>query len=132
MTIYVPSNPRTSAPRAQSRAVTVTLSFGSLPTRPLPPAISPHLGTHSSWEQPGMLPEPLTSREQDVLALLAVARTNREIAEHLHISLRTVECHLGSIYGKLGVRGRLEAMLWAVHADIRLAHSRPSIAARAA
>lgn len=59
--------------------------------------------------------EPLTPREVEVLGLLAGAASNREIAEHLDISSRTVETHLANIYGKLGVRGRTEAMLWAIH-----------------
>jgi DNA-binding NarL/FixJ family response regulator len=58
--------------------------------------------------------EPLTSRELEVLRLLAGAASNREIAETLTISPRTVETHLANIYGKLGVRGRTEAMLWAI------------------
>jgi DNA-binding NarL/FixJ family response regulator len=59
--------------------------------------------------------EPLTPREIEVLKLLAGAATNREIADHLAISTRTVETHLANVYGKLTVRGRTEAMLWAIH-----------------
>jgi DNA-binding NarL/FixJ family response regulator len=62
--------------------------------------------------------EPLTSRELDVLQLLAGAASNREIAERLAISPRTVETHLANIYGKLGVRGRTEAMLWAIRENV--------------
>ena len=58
--------------------------------------------------------EPLTARELEVLGLLANAASNREIADLLVISPRTVESHLANIYGKLGVRGRPEAILWAV------------------
>ncbi|MBV9280543.1 MAG: helix-turn-helix transcriptional regulator, partial [Chloroflexi bacterium] len=61
-----------------------------------------------------VLVEPLTAREAEVLGLLAGAASNREIAERLVISPRTVETHLANIYGKLGVRGRTEAMLWAI------------------
>lgn len=64
------------------------------------------------------LVEPLTSREIDVLKLLAGAATNREIARSLRISPRTAETHLANIYGKLGVRGRTEAMLWAIREGI--------------
>lgn len=64
------------------------------------------------------LVEPLTSREIEVLKLLAGAATNREIADRLVISPRTVETHLANIYGKLGVRGRTEAMLWAVREGV--------------
>jgi DNA-binding NarL/FixJ family response regulator len=69
-----------------------------------------------------VLPEPLTAREHEVLALLTQAKTNREIAEELVISLRTVECHLSTIYGKLGIRGRAEAMLWALQAGSSQGH----------
>jgi DNA-binding NarL/FixJ family response regulator len=62
--------------------------------------------------------EPLTSRELEVLRLLAGAASNREIAERLNISPRTVETHLANIYGKLGVRGRTEAMLWAIRENV--------------
>ncbi|GAC1443367.1 MAG: response regulator transcription factor [Chloroflexota bacterium] len=66
--------------------------------------------------------EPLTAREIDVLRLLAGAASNREIADSLMISTRTVETHLANIYGKLAVRGRTEAMLWAIHEDILVDH----------
>lgn len=62
--------------------------------------------------------EPLTNREIEVLKLLAGASSNREIAETLVISTRTVETHLANIYGKLSVRGRTEAMLWAINAGV--------------
>jgi DNA-binding NarL/FixJ family response regulator len=61
------------------------------------------------------LVEPLTPRELEVLRLLAGAASNKEIAENLEISPRTVETHLANIYGKLAVRGRTEAMLWAIN-----------------
>lgn len=60
------------------------------------------------------LVEPLTTREIEVLKLLAGAASNKEIADQLDISTRTVETHLANIYGKLGVRSRTEAMLWAI------------------
>jgi DNA-binding NarL/FixJ family response regulator len=67
--------------------------------------------TKTAWEA---LIEPLTSREIEVLKLLAGAASNKEMADRLAISPRTVETHLANIYGKLGVRGRTEAMLWAI------------------
>lgn len=62
--------------------------------------------------------EPLTARERDVLVLLSGAASNREIAEALGISPRTVETHLANVYGKLAVRGRTEAMLWAIREGV--------------
>ena len=61
----------------------------------------------------GDLIEPLSDREADVLQLLAQGMTNKDIAQTLILSVRTVEAHLRNIFGKLGVRSRTEAALWA-------------------
>jgi len=58
----------------------------------------------------GPLIEGLTSREHDVLALVADGLPNREIAQALSISEHTVKFHLASIFGKLGVSTRTEAV----------------------
>ncbi|MBU0702418.1 MAG: response regulator transcription factor [Chloroflexi bacterium] len=54
--------------------------------------------------------ETLTDRELDVLRLVARGLTNRAIGHDLSISHRTVQGHLASIYGKLGVNSRTEAV----------------------
>jgi ATP/maltotriose-dependent transcriptional regulator MalT len=54
--------------------------------------------------------ETLTSREHDVLALVADGLSNRDIAGRLAISEHTVKFHLASIFGKLGVSTRTEAV----------------------
>jgi len=51
---------------------------------------------------------PLTARELEIAELVAAGRTNKEIAEQLVLSPRTIEAHLRNIYGKLGVRSRVE------------------------
>jgi DNA-binding NarL/FixJ family response regulator len=51
----------------------------------------------------------LTVREQEVLALLATGRTNRQIAETLFISPKTATLHVSNILSKLGVTNRVEA-----------------------
>lgn len=56
------------------------------------------------------LPERLTAREQEVLEQLAAGLTNREIAGELNISSETVKKHAGSIYGKLSVGNRTQAV----------------------
>jgi DNA-binding NarL/FixJ family response regulator len=83
--------------------------------RRLMTAGAPAAAPRRAWEE---LIEPLTAREVEVLKLLAGAASNREIADRLVISPRTVETHLANVYGKLGVRGRTEAMLWAIHEGI--------------
>lgn len=64
-------------------------------------------------EGSGGLIEPLSERESEVLRLLAQGLTNKDIAQTLILSVRTVEAHLRNIFGKLGVRSRTEAALWA-------------------
>jgi ATP/maltotriose-dependent transcriptional regulator MalT len=51
-------------------------------------------------------PDRLTAREVEVLRLIAVGCSNRQIAETLTLSERTVERHIANIYGKIGVAGR--------------------------
>jgi DNA-binding CsgD family transcriptional regulator len=51
-------------------------------------------------------PDKLSRRERQVLALLALGHTNREIAEQVHLSVRTVEWHRARIQTKLHVTGR--------------------------
>ena len=51
-------------------------------------------------------PDRLSRREREVLALLALGHTNREIAEQVHLSVRTVEWHRARIQSKLHVTGR--------------------------
>jgi DNA-binding CsgD family transcriptional regulator len=54
----------------------------------------------------GEPPLDLTAREREVLSLLAMGHTNREIGERLFLSIRTVEWHRARIQWKLGVTGR--------------------------
>ena len=51
----------------------------------------------------------LTPREEEVLALVAAGRTNRQIAETLFIAEKTAALHVSHILAKLGVAGRVEA-----------------------
>ena len=57
--------------------------------------------------------EPLTDREEQVLAVVARGRTNREIADELFISLSTVKTHITSLMLKLPARNRVEIAMWA-------------------
>ena len=56
----------------------------------------------------------LTQRENDILALLATGKSNREIAQALFLSEKTVKAHLAAIFRKLGVTNRTQAAMAAV------------------
>jgi DNA-binding NarL/FixJ family response regulator len=62
-------------------------------------------------------PEPylagLSTREVEVLCLVATGLTNAEVADRLFLSSRTVDWHMGSIYRKLGLHSRAEATRFA-------------------
>ncbi|XWN53127.1 response regulator transcription factor [Anoxybacillus flavithermus] len=57
--------------------------------------------------------EQLTSREMEVLLLIAQGKTNQDIAEELFISLKTVKVHVSNILAKLDVQDRTQAVIYA-------------------
>ncbi|WP_165069620.1 response regulator [Marisediminicola senii] len=57
--------------------------------------------------------EPLTEREEQVLAKVAGGLSNSEIAAELYITLSTVKTHVASLMTKLGARNRVEIAIWA-------------------
>jgi DNA-binding NarL/FixJ family response regulator len=57
--------------------------------------------------------DPLTEREEQVLAAVARGRTNNEIGAELFITLSTVKTHIASLMAKLGARNRVEMAIWA-------------------
>ena len=63
-------------------------------------------------------PQDLTSRELEVLGLLAAGRTDREIADTLFISPRTASKHVGAILAKLDVTSRAEAAVLALQRSL--------------
>jgi ATP/maltotriose-dependent transcriptional regulator MalT len=83
------------------------LSTSQSPTRPQPPV-------SSTTEHPGGL----TSREVEVLVLVAEGLTNAQVANELFLSPRTIQRHLNSIYHKLGVSSRTAATRFAIEHDL--------------
>ena len=55
----------------------------------------------------------LSSRELQILTLVAEGRPSREVAKILWVTDQTIRFHLGNVYRKLGVRNRIEANHWA-------------------
>jgi predicted ATPase/DNA-binding CsgD family transcriptional regulator len=78
------------------------------------PALSASPSTSVAGKMPIAYPAGLTVREVEVLRLVAKGMTDAQIAETLVISPRTVNTHLTSIYGKIGVSSRSEATRYAL------------------
>lgn len=89
------------------------------------PALAPDIAQKlitqmTGTPEPQMALEPITDREREVLQLAASGLTNRGIGLELSISDRTVQGHLASIYAKLSVNSRTEAVTKAL--QLRLIH----------
>jgi two-component system response regulator NreC len=86
----------------------------------LPPAGTPgprlvraiRMATHDFERRRGT--DGLTARERDIVRLVALGHTNREIAERLVLSVRTVETHRARFQARLGVSSRAELVRWAL------------------
>jgi LuxR family maltose regulon positive regulatory protein len=71
----------------------------------------PLLETPAASVHSGVLAEPLTEREREVLRLLLEGASNREIARRLVLSINTVKRHVYNLCGKLGVQSRTQAIV---------------------
>lgn len=76
----------------------------------LPPTVVEKVVAHLAAPPPAPGPGLLSGREQEVLALIAAGVANKEIARQLQITERTVKAHATSIFNKLGVNSRAEAV----------------------
>jgi DNA-binding CsgD family transcriptional regulator len=85
--------------------------LSSLEPRPKPALTTPSSASVASLPP---LHAGLTPRELEVLRLLAQGLTSAQIAEHLTLSVLTVNTHVRSIYSKLGVTSRSAATRWAI------------------
>ncbi|MGY2066189.1 response regulator [Blastococcus sp. SYSU DS0619] len=102
-----------SGPELLSQAVHAAARGDAL----IAPSVTARLLDAFAGTGPGASPaqpvDPLTDREEEVLAAVARGRSNDQIARELHIALSTVKTHVGSLMAKLGARNRVEIAIWA-------------------
>jgi two-component system response regulator DevR len=100
------------SPDALQRAVRGIRSGDLAMSRAMAAEVIAHLASATNRPAaagPGSGLPGISAREEEVLAQLAEGLTDREIAERLGISPRTVETHVGSLLSKLGVKNRAQA-----------------------
>ena len=83
----------------------------------LPQAVLEKVIAHLTEPEPTKV-EKLSAREGEVLALMAQGAPNKEIAARLHITERTVKAHATSIFNKLGVNSRAQAVAVALRSGL--------------
>jgi len=85
----------------------------------LDPAVAPRLlaeVSSPSGTDPGL--DQLTAREREVLGLLGLGLSNRELAARLFVAEKTIKTHVSAILAKLHLADRTQAALFAVHHDL--------------
>lgn len=110
-----------ATPEDLSQAINVALSGSGnvLSPRVIQNLFEEHEATGKDQASNGRRGEyNLTQREHDILALLAEGRANREIAQRLYLSEKTVKAHLAAIFRKLGVTNRTQAAMMAVQMGV--------------
>ena len=107
------SRGRPGAAAALSTALTSARELGARPLQEAVTSLARTARLQLEKDRAPAAPGPtllgLTEREQQVLALVAQGRTNREIGEHLYMSPKTASVHVTHVLRKLGVSTRVQA-----------------------
>lgn len=82
-------------------------------TQALRALVSPESESLDAAVKPGAGPEKLSRRQRELLKLLDLGMSNRDLAEHMQISEHTVKVHLWRLFRRLAVKNRSQAVHWA-------------------
>ncbi|MGH9269891.1 MAG: response regulator transcription factor [Ilumatobacteraceae bacterium] len=105
-------------PAAQLVSALEAIHDGEVVVSPAPPRTH---GVSQDW--PGRT-EGLTDRESEILALITQARTNADIARLTCLSINSIKSYVRSLYRKIGVTTRPQAVLWGLEHGFRPDHRR--------
>ncbi len=106
---------KNSTPKELHEAVHTVASGG----RYIHPTMSDLLAKHIASTNDAMSSmQNLTARELEILQLIARGHTNKEIADKVYLSVKTIEAHRSKIYKKLGLKSRADAVQYAIEHKI--------------
>lgn len=100
---------KTSTAAEIAKAIRATANGESV----LEPEVTTKMMNRMSQKNQPQLYEDLTAREREVLMLIAKGKSNKEIADELFITLKTVKTHVSNILAKLQVEDRTQAAIYA-------------------
>ena len=100
---------KTSTAAEIAKAIRATAKGESV----LEPEVTTKMMNRMSQKNQPQLYEDLTAREREVLMLIAKGKSNKEIADELFITLKTVKTHVSNILAKLQVEDRTQAAIYA-------------------
>lgn len=100
---------KTSTAAEIAKAIRATANGESV----LEPEVTTKMMNRMSQKNQPQLYEDLTAREREVLMLIAQGKSNKEIADELFITLKTVKTHVSNILAKLQVEDRTQAAIYA-------------------